>query len=353
MVDIDHAFGHRIIGHPFGRTDATDPAAIDLDKTGVAVVDQMPGHEDVVRAFAARQRNRPAFRQGAIFLIGMGQERFFQPGCLYLGQHGQAQGRRLDIVAPDLSGINQQDPVGAEALARGVQLICIGGQRAAPERPPAAFDRPEPRRNGSARGGQSFVWIIAEQHRGIGCLGIGTLVAQHPPDRFPPHPAEHVPHRHFDAGKGMRGLQQIHAVQFEIRRDQGDIGGRGKRAAQHTVGHRAAGTMRHRTDICGNRYQRRGFAFTPTDMPARRKPHHQRILAAVTGIGHHRHRQIEKIDGVYFHARISSGRVSAARADSASGVRWHRMRSPPGAVCQGGIVVLHRTLSGFQPQRPA
>jgi hypothetical protein len=70
----------------------------------------------------------------------MRHERLFKPCRANLFKHRQPQRSRLDVFAPNLSGINQQDAIRAKAFPRCVKLIDVCGKTPASERTPAAFD---------------------------------------------------------------------------------------------------------------------------------------------------------------------------------------------------------------------
>ena len=134
---------------------------------------------------------------GALAEAGIGRERsgregLLQPGRAVALERRQPPRRRLEIGAEDLAGIDQQDAVGAEALARRVELRDIGLERAGAERAPAELDRAEafgPRR---AAAGQRLRRAVAEQLRGVRGLVERPGIAEQAPDRLAPRLADQV-----------------------------------------------------------------------------------------------------------------------------------------------------------------
>src|SRR5262245_46946043 len=55
VIDEGHTPLAGVVGNPLGGSNATDPAAIDLDEPHIPVVDQMAGHVRVVRPLASRK----------------------------------------------------------------------------------------------------------------------------------------------------------------------------------------------------------------------------------------------------------------------------------------------------------
>ena len=170
-----------------------------------------------------------------------------------------------------------------------------------PKGPQPHFTARKPRVAGRAATGQRLRRRVAEKLRSIGQLRIGLRVTQKLVDRHAALAAEQVPQRHLDSGECMCRLQQVHALHLDSRGQGGDIVGAAQGLSEHHVAHRLAGAMRHGTDEGGDRGERRGLAFAPAHHAACGNPHQQGILAAIAGIGHHRHGEIEKVDGFDLH----------------------------------------------------
>ena len=100
----------------------------------------------------------------------------------------------------------------------------------------------------------------------------------------------------------MRRLQQIHAVEIDLRGDACNVGGPVECLPENRIPDRAAGTVRHRADKGRNRHQRTGLAFSPANMPPGRDSHEQRILTPISLRGYLGHGQIKKIDRINLHA---------------------------------------------------
>ena len=52
-------------------------------------------------------------------------ERLLQPDAPVAFERRQAERRSLDVIAPDLAGVDQQDAVLAKALARRVEMVGV------------------------------------------------------------------------------------------------------------------------------------------------------------------------------------------------------------------------------------
>ena len=172
VIDIGHTLARRVVGDLFGRADTADTAAIDLHESDAAIVDRVPRHEDVVRRLAAGKLHRAGLAgERAIGLVGAAMKRLFQPGRLNRLQKRQAGLGGGDVLAPNLPGVDQQNAVRPDPLARRGELVGIILQREAAERTPAAFDRAEAGLSRGAAEFQRLLRAVAEKLRGIGRLG--------------------------------------------------------------------------------------------------------------------------------------------------------------------------------------
>src|SRR5215467_1523780 len=92
----------------------------------------------------------------------------------------------------------------------------IGLEVSPSNRPPSKLDRAKVLFSG---GHSKFVGLfrgVAEKLRRISKLGKRLTVSQQFPDRFPARFSQYIPQRNFHARPSMRGLQQVHAVQFDL-----------------------------------------------------------------------------------------------------------------------------------------
>ncbi len=217
----------------------------------------------------------------------------------------------------------------------------IVGSTAAPIACPTEFGGAKAglaRRPGAGAG---FVRRGAEKLGGIGELRLAFPVAEQAIDRLRQRLAQRIPERDLDSRKGVRRLQQVHAVELHGSADSGDIAGIVQRLAEHRFADRPAGAMGHRRDVTGYAGQWRGLALAPADMRPRLHAHQQRVLAAVGVGGDYRHGEIEEVDRIDLHARrprgLPQGRKPCGKA--ASGVR------PSGGRCGPPWPRLRRTMS--------
>jgi hypothetical protein len=91
-----------------------------------------------------------------------GHERFFQPQCAAVFQRLQTLFRYSDIIDPDGTGIDQQNTVVTQTLARCMQLVGVGGNIAMTERSPAEFSGAITQRSHSTAFFQRFLSVITE-----------------------------------------------------------------------------------------------------------------------------------------------------------------------------------------------
>ena len=127
-------------------------------------------------------------------------------------ERGQARGGSLDVLAEDLAGIDEQHAVLAQSFARGVEMVFSSFTCRGRTDPSRTWRRESRRGAGVLRPRNVSSRRVAEKLRRVGDLGKGLGVAEQAPDRFAAGFAQHVPERHLDAGPGVRGLQEIHAV---------------------------------------------------------------------------------------------------------------------------------------------
>ena len=140
MVHICDAARCCIICRALGRCDAADAAAVDLDESYSSVVDELLSHMEVVRGLAARELHVSALcGQSRIGSIGAAEEGFLEPYGVDLFEVFNSTSGGIDVLAEDLSGVDQQCAVGADPFARGLQVVAVQFQRAASEGTPAAL----------------------------------------------------------------------------------------------------------------------------------------------------------------------------------------------------------------------
>ena len=197
-------------------------------------------------------------------------KRLLQPDRAESLRAPAAAGRRLDILAPDLADIDQQDAVRAEALARRREMVAVVARRC---RGRTAPSRTWPRGSRSRRTLRASSSVccrrVAEELRGVGRLLMRPLIAEQPIDRLAPRfaragPTAPSPRRTRYARpaadpccpSSMRGG------------DARDVGGIVDRAVQHRSANRPAGAVRHRAYEGGDGHERRGLALAPADMAA-------------------------------------------------------------------------------------
>src|SRR5262249_48649728 len=124
------------VGDLFGRPQAADPPAIDLDVADPAVVDEMLGHVPAVGGFSSGAAHGPqSLRQAGIGAVGRAVEWLLEE-CDAGTLPGIApRGCSFATLAEDLAGVYQQDTVRPQPLARGIELGNIASQGRAEWRP--------------------------------------------------------------------------------------------------------------------------------------------------------------------------------------------------------------------------
>jgi hypothetical protein len=108
-----------------------------------AIFHEMLGHEPVMRRLAARGPDRS--RAGAerpVGAISGAVERLLEKRNAVPLHRVQPQGGGLDVLAENLTPVDQEDAFAAEPLARRLDMEDIVGERLAEGRP-AEFPRPE------------------------------------------------------------------------------------------------------------------------------------------------------------------------------------------------------------------
>ena len=304
MVDVGDRVGSRVVGDLLGGGDASDASRIDLHVAERALLDEVDRHRRVVRALAAGEahlardtRERPVRRVGVL------HEGLLEPGRLALAQDSGACRGRLEILAEDGAGVDEQDPVVADRLARREHLLDIVLHRAPAERTPAELDGPEARGLRRAALRERLRRRVAEERRCVGRLRVRALVSEQLPDGRLLAPAEQVPERDVDAREQVIGLQQVEALRAHEIADVADVRGVAKPLAEHRRCDRLARAVRHRADERRDRGEGSRLALAVALEPAGADAHEQRVLAAVADVEDLRHREVEQLDRLNLHWR--------------------------------------------------
>ena len=200
------------------------------------------------------------------------------------------------VMIPDGAGVDEDDPLFAEPLARGRDLRGVLRHATQPVRTPAELGRDVPLVADASRLGQRLSRRISEQDGRIGQAWLGALIPQELVDRRLEAATEQIPHRDVNPGEGVGCLQEIEAVGADEIADAVDIGNVVEGLPKDGVAHRFAGAVRHGADEAGDGDQRRGLTLAPPDVRSRLQPDQQQILAAVADVEHLRHRQVVEID---------------------------------------------------------
>src|SRR5215208_1931844 len=169
-------------------------------------------------------------------------------------------------MSPDRAGINEDDPLVAQPLARGGDLLGVFRHAAQPVRPPAELGRDVALLADAARLGQRLRRGIPEQDGRIGQTRLGTLIPQELVDRRLEATSEEIPYGDVDPGEGVLGLQEIEAIGADEIADAIDIGNVVEGLPEYRVAHGFAGAVRHGADETGDGDQWRGFALAPADV---------------------------------------------------------------------------------------
>src|SRR5579864_860521 len=104
-------------------------------------------------------------------------------------------------------------------------MFDIGLQILSTDRSPSELDRAKVLRSRSHCELVGFGGGISEQLRRIRKLAVSFPVSQELPDGLSAHLSQKIPQSDFDARPGVRRLQQVHAVEFNLRRDSLNIFG--------------------------------------------------------------------------------------------------------------------------------
>ena len=211
-------------------------------------------------------------RQRRVGIERAGDERLLQPGGAVLLERRQARCRGRQVMTPDGAGVDEDDPVVAEPLARGRDLLGVLRHAAQPVRSPAELGRDVALVADALRLGQRLRRRISEQDGGIGQARLGALIPQELVDRRLEAAAEQIPHGDVDAGEGVRRLQEIEAVGADEIADAVDIGNRRRGSAR----------ARSRAPVCRRcaTWGRRGWRWRPAARPRTRPSRRTAPLAA-------------------------------------------------------------------------
>src|ERR1700722_3879044 len=179
VVDEGDLVGNRIVGNAFGRTDPADAAAIDLNVTNMAKIDEVLGHIEIMRSLAAGELEVfAATRKRAVGVEGARVKRLFQPTGTNLLESGEARRGGFDVFAENLAGIHEQNPVGPQTFTGGLKMIDIRFQAAFSNGAPAKFDRAEFVLAGALRKFQGVCRRIPEQLRGVRKFAISIAITE-------------------------------------------------------------------------------------------------------------------------------------------------------------------------------
>src|SRR5829696_9245828 len=126
-------------------------------------------------------------------------------------------------MIPDGAGVDEDDPLLAESLARGRNLRGVLGHATQPVRTPAELGRDVPRVADALRLGQRLSRRISEQDGRVGQAWLGALISQELVDRRLKTATEQIPHGDVNAGEGVGCLQEIEAVGADEIADSVDI----------------------------------------------------------------------------------------------------------------------------------
>ena len=200
VIDEMDAFGASVIGDFFCRGNATDAPSIDLHKPKTCTVDHVFGLMKIVAAFATSKFDSTApLGERTIRLQRSGDKRLLQPKRSTGLQRRKPLRGLGDIIAPNCSGIHEQDRVPAEALARGVNLFLVLFYRAAAIGSPAEFGSAVSGAGNLLRLAKRALRIISKQLRGVCNLRISAFVTEQLIDRLSELFAQKIPQRHIDS----------------------------------------------------------------------------------------------------------------------------------------------------------
>src|SRR5579864_8223017 len=104
-------------------------------------------------------------------------------------------------------------------------MFNIGLQIPSADRSPSELNRAKVLRLRSHCELVGFGGTLSEQLRCIRKLAVSFPVSQELPHRLSAHFSQKIPQSDFDARPGVRRLQQVHAVEFNLRRDSLNIFG--------------------------------------------------------------------------------------------------------------------------------
>src|ERR1035437_5386246 len=142
--------------------------------------------------------------------------------------------------------------------------------------------------------------------------------------------ADEVPHRDFDTGKRVVGLQEVQAVCPHGVDDFGDILHSVQLLPQYRVENWVAGAVGHRTDQAGDGGQGGCLALAPSGESSRADPSQDHVLASVADVQDLGHGKGEQIDGFDLHKEAPSGSAPAlAPGWSVAGVLVSSVRRSP------------------------
>ena len=304
MVDVGDGVRCRVVGDLLGCGHAADPPGVDLHVAERPVLDEVDRHRGVVRALAAREPHLAGqLRESSVGAIGIFHERLLEPGRAALAQDRSAHSRRLEVLAEDGAGVDQQDAVVADRLARRDDLVDVVLHGSATEGTPAELDGSEPRGAGCATLRQGLGRRVAEERRCVRRLGVRALVAEQLPDGCLLTPAEQVPERHVDAREDVIGLQQVEALRAHEVADAADVGSIVQPLAEHRCADGLAGAVRERADERCDRRERCRLALAVALEAPAAHAHEQGVLAAVADVEHLGHREVEELDRLNAHWR--------------------------------------------------
>ena len=180
-------------------------------------------------------------------------------------------------MPPDGASVDEDDPLVAESLSRGRDLLGVLRHAAQSVRSPAELGRNVALLADAPCLGQRLRRRIPEQDGRIGQARLGALIPQELVDRCLETASEQIPHGDVDAGEGVRRLQEIEAVGADQIADAVDVGDVVERSVR---GRSRAPVCRHYAT-----WGRRGWRWRPTARPHTRPSRRTAPLAAGPAIG--------------------------------------------------------------------
>ncbi len=292
----------RVIGDLFGGGDSTNAASVDLNETDARIINQVFGLVKVVAAFAAGESNGAGL--GGQLLVGAegtGDKRLFEPMSTRSAKGRETFFGEGDLVIPNCSGVDEENSIGTQSIAGGLDLVLIFLDGILAIRTPAEFGGANAGARNLLSPAKGGLRIAAEKLGGVSDFRESLIVPEKLINRLAEIFAHEIPEGNVDAGKGMIRLKEIEGVGANEPVDAADVFRGFDSLPEDRRAERFASAVRHRAIPTGDGGQGGGFTFAPTGVAASQHANEESVLAAIANVEDLRDGKVKEINGFDSH----------------------------------------------------